>query len=354
MGILNKGLKKIGSAVLYSAENINRFLMLINNKISNREIIKIVHVKTYDNNSIHYIYLFGKRTYPFGDKFNKVQAWVDLSQPVFYLKINRKADYTINCIQRWVNIAYNLKSDFYFICDNKQLEYDVLSHVVFPDIRVKFLRSERKELKSICETVSTGKWINVACAQLTTFYHARKNGFNQFWAIDADDTSFCMNDKICANALKRVADYTNQKDVSVISLDMWHSRTNGKHWSWGIAYVNDNIDLLEICRLNPDLSWINSGEYPFRLGSGETNTDWFFTYLKFIKKVKIETFYLENAWFIHWGNFLKFPGMTAAVYHWKDNKLSYPIYRYVHLNDRFGYIDIAADSIKSHTSHTEI
>lgn len=57
MGILNKGLKKIGSAVLYSAENINRFLMLINNKISNREIIKIVHVKTYDNNSIHYIYL---------------------------------------------------------------------------------------------------------------------------------------------------------------------------------------------------------------------------------------------------------------------------------------------------------
>lgn len=29
MGILNKGLKKIGSAVLYSAENINRFLMLL-------------------------------------------------------------------------------------------------------------------------------------------------------------------------------------------------------------------------------------------------------------------------------------------------------------------------------------
>ena len=56
--------------------------------------------------------------------------------------------------------------------------------VVFPDIRVKFLRSERKELKSICETVSTGKWINVACAQLTTFYHARKNGFNRFWARD--------------------------------------------------------------------------------------------------------------------------------------------------------------------------
>lgn len=331
--------------ILKIIEKVNDFFIcLFRNAVTN-EIIKVVHVNAYENTSIHYIYLFGKKIYPFKSKVH-VTNWSDPTQPIIYLKINRKADYTINCIQHWVNIAYNLKSDFYFICDNKQLEYDVLNRVVFPDINVKFLRSERKALKTVCETVSTGKWINVASAQLTTFYHANKNGIKRFWAIDADDTSFCMNDSVCASALKTVSEYTNQKEISIISLDMWHSRTSGKHWSWGIAYINDNVNLLDICCSNQDLSWISSGEYPFRLGNGETNTDWFFTYLKFVKKVKIETFYIENTWFIHWGNFLKFPGMVAAVYHWKNNKLSYPIYRFVHLNDRFGYIDIAADSIK--------
>lgn len=331
--------------ILNIAEKVNDFFICLIKSVVTNEIVKVVHVNTYENNSIHYIYIFGKKIYPFKGKVH-LANWNDPAQPIMYLKINRTADYTINCIQHWVNIAYNLKSDFYFICDNKQLEYNVLKQVVFPDINVKFLKSERKALKAVCETVSTGKWINVASAQLTTFYHANRNGIKRFWAIDADDTSFCMSDSVCANAIKTVSEYTNQKEISVISLDMWHSRTYGKHWSWGIAYINDNVNLLDICFSNQDLSWIFSGEYPFRLGSGETNTDWFFTYLKFIKKIKIETFYFENAWFIHWGNFLKFPNMVAAVYHWKNNKLSYPIYRFVHLNDTFGYIDIAADSIK--------
>lgn len=332
-------------AVLEMIEKINYFFVRLNRSIANNEIIKVVHIHTYQNASIHYIYLFGKKIYPFKSK-GSTGNWYDPAQPVMYLKINRKADYTLNCIQHWVNIAYHLKSDFYFICDNKQLEYNVLNHVTFPDLNVKILKSERKALRTIAETVSTGKWINVANAQLTTFYHAKKNGIKRFWAIDADDTSFCMSDSFCANALRSVSEYTNQKEISIISLDMWHSRTNGRHWSWGVAYINDNVNLLDICHSNHDLSWIESGEYPFRLGSGETNTDWFFTYLKFIKKIKIETFYLENTWFIHWGNFMKFPGMVAAVYHWKNHKLSYPVYRFVHLNDRFGYIDIAADSIK--------
>lgn len=309
--------------------------------------IHAIKVRTYHKDEprdqIYYVFLFGKQIYP-NKKKNCTNTWADPNQPIIYFKINRMADYTVSCIQHWVDVAYQMKADFMFLCDNTQLEYQVLKDVKFPSADVKFMPSMRKALKSATKVVATPRWQNAACVHLTPFYNAEKNNIKKFWAIDADDTMFCLSQNRVVELLKQVQSMADQNDISIISLDMWHSRTLGKHWSWGIAYINDNTGFCETINQTKDFSWINAGTYPYR-ASGQTNVDWYFTYLKNHKEFKIETFYVENAMFIHWGNFLKYPAMAAAVYYWSSGKLIYPIYRYVHCDEHSGFVDIASDCI---------
>lgn len=256
---------------------------------------------------------------------------LESERPVVYLTVNKLSDYTILCIQQWIDVIYYMKSDFYFICDNKQLEYRILKEVVFYGTDIKFMPSMKRRLKSICKTVATEKWKNAACAHLTSFYHAKDRGILRFWKIDADDTFICCKPQKIAEALHKVRCSADEKNVEIISLDMWRSRTQGRHWTWGVAYVNtENTDFCKICSENTDLSWANSGQYPYRVYKQETNIDWFFTYLKIHKKIAIETFYIENAIFVHWGNFLQAPRMVAAIYYWSQKKLLFPVYYYIH------------------------
>lgn len=311
--------------------------------------IHVIKIRTYHIDALHrqvyYVFIFGKQVYPGKQKIH-TNTWADPDQPIIYFKINRIADYTISCIQQWVDVAYQMKADFVFVCDNTQLEYQVLNGVKFPSSDVKFIPSMKGALRRICKAISTPIWEKAACAHLTPFYHARKNGIKKYWAIDADDTMFCLLPKRIAEVLHQAQRLGKEADMSVLSLDMWHSRTLGRHWSWGIAYINENVDFFRIFDEERDLSWVMAGDYPYRQGSGETNADWYFTYLKLHKGVRAETFYVDESMFIHWGNFVKYPSMTAAVYYWSKGKLSYPIYRYVHGDEKFGYIDIASDCFR--------
>ena len=323
---------------------INKGFRVVGQKLGDG-FIEVIWVHTYKNpTGGRFVYLFGKQICPRKRELTEKSPWVDPNHPMMYFKVNRIADYTIPCVQRWVNTAYRMRADYCFICDNKQLELRILKTVHFPDANVKFIPSERRYLQKNGKVVSD-RWQNAAYAHLTPFYHAASSGEKTFWTIDADDTMFCFpEEKICA-MLQNVQKITKERDISVISLDMWHSKEQGRHWSWGISFVNGNRDYFQLFQEDKDLSWAESENFPYRIKDWQINLDWYFTYLKLCKGLKAETFYVENAYFVHWGNFMRHPGMTSAVYCWHQGKLIFPIYRYVHCDEHAGFIDIATDCL---------
>lgn len=328
-------LSKIGVKIL---GKINKLFRKISSAL-NLGFIEIIKVKTYVKDEryghVYFVFLFGWQIYP-TKRQHRTNAWVDPNQPVMYFKIDRMSDFAKPCIQHWVNIACHMRADYYFICDNKFLKYHILRTVNFPGADIKFMPSSRRPLKSICKALCVPYWENATYAHLTPFYHAKKCGAKRFWAIDADDTMICLQHKRVVEILKAVQAKANENDMSAISLDIWRSRTLGRHWSWGIAYVNDNVDFYNIFDSNPDLSWTT----PYQEIDVNFNLDWFFTYLKDFKKIKIETFFVENMQFIHWGKFLREP-IRASILIWSNGKLTFPILNYIFKNRQLGEVDIA-------------
>ena len=146
----------------------------------------------------------------------------------------------------------------------------------------------------------------------------------------------CLKHKRAAELLKVVQNKAEMDDLSAFSLDMWRSRTLGRHWSWGVAYVNDNVNFREIFSKNMDLNWF----MPYRHIEVNSNLDWYFTYLKDYMQLKIETFYVENMYFIHWGSFFRNP-LAATVFLWDNGKVIFPVMRYVFKNENLGNVKIA-------------
>lgn len=323
-------LKKATKKVLSSINNLFR-------KIANQfelGFLEIINVKTYVKDEhygrVYFVFLFGKQIYPI-KRQHQTNTWVDPKQPIMYFKINRLADYSQQCVQHWIDIAYQMKADYYFICDNMQLEYNLLRNVTFPNSDIKFMKSMRKTLKSIAQTVSTPQWQNTAYAHLTPFYHAKANGMTKYWCIDADDMTICLSPRRAAEIIATAQSTADAKNISAFSLDVWRSCSRRqRHWTWGVAYVIDNVDFCSIFNNNADLSWMFEKRARYRIRDDESNFDWYFCFLKEQTGLNIETFYMENTYFIHWGDFLNAPRMLAGIYYWENGKLTFPIRKYVH------------------------
>ena len=261
----------------------------------------------------------------------------------FYLKINRNENYAIVCLNQWFKIAQIMNADCYIICDNKALQKRVEREVDSCHIEKKFLPSMKKPkiIKHICTSI----WAkNAGNAYLSTFYYAKSHGYNEFWNIDADDTMFLLNAKKCAQILSQVAIYANAHKICAFSLDMWHSRTLGTHFSFGITYTSFECDWFKILEGNKDSKW---QEKFMSLDNGNFNLDWFFTYLGASSLANVANFYIENAFFIHFGDFFvnRF-GLGLGVSHWQEGKLRYPLLLEIYGSKRFGEIPIAKDCIK--------
>lgn len=243
---------------------------------------------------------------------------------ILYLKVNRQVGYTLLNIQHWVNIAEKLNAYIYFVCDRESLKFEILSRVVFHDGNFCFIKSMRKALEKIVENISTEYWRKATFAHLTTIYHAANNGYKNVWSIDADDTMICEYPENVAAFLKNVMVYSEAHDISAISLDMWRSRTLGKHWSMGIVYVRD------VFKVQEKIETLNSRDWFKRYKSLDVNSnlDWLFNYFKDSKALRVESFYFEQAFFIHWGEFIRNPQGTAFCY-WEDGKLVFPIFNAV-------------------------
>ncbi len=305
---------------------------------------KIRQIRFCDIPIIEYGIENNKKIRPYLVFFHKRK--INRQKSVFYLKINRDEEYTYLSLQHWLDTIALKKHDFFILCDNQKLERNVLRKIVFADSNIKFIRSMRNaKLQKIVEKIATKWWSKATFAHLTTFFHARKNSITNFWNIDADDTMFVLDTKDIDNVLTNVEDYSVQNGIRAISLDMWHSRTRMKHWSFGITYINNFYEVYDICEELADSSWqknYTECEIAF-------NLDWFFTYLKEFKHYRIESFYVSNCLFIHWGNFLINP-IGSNVCYWQDGYLNYPILIYIYNDEVLGRIPIALDCKEFHSN----
>ncbi len=266
---------------------------------------------------------------------------INTDKPVFYLKINRFESFTLFCIQHWINIVNEMNADFYIVCDNKKLEINVLKKIIFRNCNIKIIKSKKNNIiNRIVKTIATKTWYNAAFAHLTPFFHAKENNIKDFYTIDADDTMFLLPKEKCKLILNEVKTYAKKENISAFSLDMHLSRTFGKHWSFGITYINDNVDWTEIFSQNKNQNWTKN--YP---DVNDYNIDWFFTWLRDCKILKNEIFYVENLPFIHFGDCLSSPYFWG-LYIWHNAKIEFLTAEIINENMEKSIINIDKNAVK--------
>ena len=308
-------------------------------------------------------YLFGERTlwqydirydksgkrsmdvyYPAKRRFGSYSQNKD-NRRVFYLKVNRVDYYVLWCIQQWIYVVDLLDADFYFVCDNPKLENKILENIRFRNVNIKFLRSETESLEKYVDLIAIPCWRKACAAHLTTFLHAKENGYKRFWNIDADDTMFLMSPNKTADMLLRAEECAEADKIDILSLDMWYSLSKGRHWSFGVSYVNNEIDWFAL--LKPD----ENADWKQKISSDNYNADWYFTYLRNNGR-NIQTFYVDNCSFIHWGKFEPHE-LCSNISNWTAGKLVYPISQCLY-DEKFAEREIPEDCIRLDVNTNEI
>lgn len=223
-----------------------------------------------------------------------------------------------------MEVAEKMSAVVVIICDNPKLEKQILKKIWFKDPSIRIITSQKLPFKDFIQNVASKSWANVACAHMTTLFHAKKMGYKSFWNIDADDTLFLLPVESVVTLLRKAASYAEKEDIDLFSLDMWKSRTLGKHWSWGITYVRDKRDLLKKISSEKNTDWVKLYEKEFEFNN--YNSDWHINSL--VKRgtdLKIASFYPKSTGFIHWGDLL-FNPVGSYVCRWrKDGVIDYPL-----------------------------
>ncbi len=245
----------------------------------------------------------------------------------FYLKVNRYEGYTIRNLRHWLNAVnkFGEKADYYIICDNQLLKSKILKEFsdTYPQIGDLIVNSIiNEESAYIIKHVTNERWRMAGYAHLSTFIHARNNGYTKFWNIDADDTRICLSSSRCRELLLAVENFAINNKIDCFSLDMHASLIGSrKHWSFGITYTNNKLNWLnlmkEICVDNMEIE----DKCP--------NFDRFFRYIRNnTNKAKIESFYVENLKFFHYSNDFFWRISESALFHWKEGYLTLPLLYY--------------------------
>lgn len=265
---------------------------------------------------------------------------------VFYLKVNRNSDYAIRNVTTWLNVCglYN-NSICYVICDNGVLSNRIAKECNGYGQKYEIISSYRRtEDYSLIKYITNSRWEKAGLAHLTTFLHAADHHYKKFWNIDADDTRLCLSVKRIKTALDEVSKYADDNKIDLFSLDMWRSRVEGHHWSFGVTYTNGCVDWKSEIK-----KWVKDNyNYPdFSNPNHPKNIDEFFTYLRFMsKQVKIETFYIENLLFVHFGDDLIYDPIQSGIYHWTKGEIEFPILYAIFGTKSIGKIEIYEDCYK--------
>lgn len=260
---------------------------------------------------------------------------------VYYLKINRKEEYTVPNLQNWIDVITEIPdSQIIIICDDDNLRNKVIERIRFHGnpIFIESIR-ENAETKEIVKGFASERWENAGYAHLTTFYHARVNGYKSFWNIDADDTFICLPANRLRTLLSEIEKRAINSNISIFSLDMWYTKSQVNHWTFGVSYIDNTIDWIDRMRNHLNDSEYKKNAYP-------PNMDGYFTYLRDFTDLKLESFYAENLRFMHYSNdFFRRP-WASGFYHWKNGVLDFPILRECYGIDNLGAVTIPNEVIR--------
>lgn len=252
-------------------------------------------------------------------------------KPVFYLKVNSKSyNYSIFSLAHWLYIVNAMKADYYILCDDEKLEYEILKRISFCNENIKFINSDRRLFKKVIKNTCTPNWEKAGYAHLTTYIHAKKYGIKEIWNIDADDTIFFETPAAVAKVLEKVENYARNNNYHSFSLDMHRSAFRGLQWTFGITFTRMNIDIEKTIVNNAqNKDWqieYHHNVLNLPINKWESNLDAYFTYLKDKQILNLGTFNINNLYFIHWGNcFIQF--LLRSVQITKgDNIMYYPFY----------------------------
>ena len=263
---------------------------------------------------------------------------------VFYLKANRTDEYALKCLQNWFD-AISVNADehkVYFLCDGDQVRKKYLENLALEGINYELLSSDREseELVHIVTNVTSDRWRNTGFAHLTTFLHAREHGIFEFWNIDADDTLVCLPPERFAKMLETAEVYGRENGLKGFSLDMWRSRSNGWHWSFGVTYTTDPAAWLDVFR-----GHCEDEQYRTR-----ATVDQYTAYIKREhagEDFPLETFYFENLKFLHpSSDWTAGTPWEVEMFHWKNGRLDYPLLSGVLGLGACGQVAIVPDIIK--------
>ena len=254
---------------------------------------------------------------------------INTDKPVFYLKINAVTDYTFSNLSHWIKIAEAYQADYYIICDNNSLNRALLKQNIYQYPNIKIIKScKDKYMKNLLAKIGGKQWGRAAYAHITTFYHASKNNIKRFYNIDADDTTILLEPERAVEFLKKVEEYAHSNNINVFSLDMHQSKCNGKSWTLGVAYVQNENNWLDIFNETKDRSW---PYYDNReVTDGSYSADGYIFYLAAkAKQINVGSFYCDNLYFMHWKYVSGF-----KLYCWQSGKLKFPLLCSFHdLND---------------------
>jgi hypothetical protein len=208
-----------------------------------------------------------------------------------------------------------MNSEYYIVCDHEQLKQNIIEKCKCEE--KVFIKSMTKQVEHISVEVADNGWKKAADAHLTTFCHAQENNIKSFWNIDADDTSFCLPPEKVATALFLAEKYAKENSIEIFSLDMYVTAHQGNDWSFGVTYIcAENRDWMQTFA-----SHCKEQQYK-SFPKIEENVDWYVGYLRNTYTLPVETFYIKNVNFIHWG----MGGYGPLLYRFRDGFLDIPRY----------------------------
>lgn len=151
---------------------------------------------------------------------------------------------------------------------------------------------DSEELKYIMDNAIVEGWHPAGYAHLTTFLHARDNGYKNFWNIDADDLQLCAKPRKVAKLLKAVKDYATEHAIDIFSLDAGGKTfSGGMLWNFGVSYAVNPARLLKILKEHcTDDDYL---EFFERFGDVK-NVDYFLNFIRLKNLARLEVFYPEN------------------------------------------------------------
>lgn len=277
-----------------------------------------------------------KKTYKFYSLrgFAKQQK----SQRVFYLKVHRVHRTSFDCIRQWVNVAGEMNAFIYFVCDNPEMQREILNRIKFPNKNFKFIKSDRKTIKTQIQKIlhnveRQALWERIAFSMMTPFIHAVKNKTQISYNIDADDILLCIEPKKIRDAFLKAEEYAYLKKLDLFNIDMFLSKSFGVHWSFGVVLCTNPQKCLDVVKRNTN--WRENkkliNEYKICwLDKFNFNVDWLFTFLRDTKQLNMGTFCINNALVAHMPDIILEHGW-AFMLKWKDNNAYFPILQQLYL-----------------------